>query len=476
MVKFQTVKQKARIILNSEDAVKTVQQFQIPVNIPPIVFDGALGTNVDINLERIHVKNHRFFDNEPVVYTSPGVINGLTNNANLFVRVISNDIFQLATAANGAAINLQGIGAAVQTLTRTVSFDSASEAVVDDTTLTLANHLFTDGDRVRYSSGTGTAIGGLTNNRDYFILKIDDDTISLCETFDAVFEVSIEGALVADTIQFTSRGTGQHSLSKIVSFHSGGSPVVNLATHTLTIPNHPLKTGDRVLYQVGSDGIVAGTAIGGLVDNLEYFVVKIDPDSIKLTMTLAQALSAPPAVIPFTAIGTGQNHSLTVVDFTRVNIVKNYRFRLDTKPFDLNDKCRIALQHFDYIKTVNATTKSIGGIYFKNLIPFDTYNSQGDGYGTLLLPYRFDSSQSYQNSDMQLNSISLPYNINNILHNNIDIFVDTKKLNFLNNDIQGCFEDEAWSLTLVVYEQDEFELINKELDTKVKNYINARLA
>ncbi len=50
MVKFQTIKQKARIILNSNDAVKTTNENHIiPVRGEPIRFDGSAASQVDTN-------------------------------------------------------------------------------------------------------------------------------------------------------------------------------------------------------------------------------------------------------------------------------------------------------------------------------------------------------------------------------------------------------------------------------------------
>jgi hypothetical protein len=36
-------------------------------------------------------------------------------------------------------------------------------------------------------------------------------------------------------------------------------------------------------------------------------------------------------------------------------------------------------------------------------------------------------------------------------------------------------DEDAWSMTLLIYEQDEFEFINKELDPKIYNVQNVRL-
>jgi patatin-like phospholipase/acyl hydrolase len=181
-------------------------------------------------------------------------------------------------------------------------------------------------------------------------------------------------------------------------------------------------------------------------------------------------------VVNLLNVGTGSNHSFTLVNDIPITTCTNYRFKLQNKPFDLNDKCRLAIQSFEYARNYNTTKcRSVGGVYFKNILPNDIYSSQGYADGTLLLPAYFVATFSFQNSDIENSSIPLPSNINNILHNNLDIFIDSKKLNFNNQDIRGCLDDDAWSMTLVIYEIDEYDPITHELDTKLRNYINPRL-
>ena len=66
----------------------------------------------------------------------------------------------------------------------TLSFDATSSSVVDTTanTLTFANHRFVTAQRVTYTDGGGTAIGGLTDGTAYFIIKVDQNTIQLASS------------------------------------------------------------------------------------------------------------------------------------------------------------------------------------------------------------------------------------------------------------------------------------------------------
>ena len=59
------------------------------------------------------------------------------------------------------------------------------------------------------------------------------------------------------------------------SFTAAG---VNTTTNAITINDHGYGTGDKIIH-------TASTAVGGLVDNEIYYIVKIDSDSFKLAKT-----------------------------------------------------------------------------------------------------------------------------------------------------------------------------------------------
>ena len=89
----------------------------------------------------------------------------------------------------------------------TLSFDATSSSVVDTSanTLTFANHRFVTAQRVTYSDGGGTAIGGLTDGTAYFIIKVDQNTIQLAET--------ASNANNGTAISLSSGAVGSHTLN-----------------------------------------------------------------------------------------------------------------------------------------------------------------------------------------------------------------------------------------------------------------------
>lgn len=243
MVKFQTARQKARIVLNSDDAVKSLNEINlIPTVDTPIKFDGALGTNVDINTERIHFFDHGFSEGDAVTYTSTVVMTAtpaITNNQVLYIKYVSDHIFQLATTNGGASINITATGTATQTLTKTLTFDGSLASVVSDTanTITLTGHKLSTGQVVRYDT-TGTALTGLVSGRDYYVVKINDNTISLATTFQNATNINDDGAYYPIIIDINVGVGTTHNIKRIVSFDISASPVVDLPNDRLNIPAH----------------------------------------------------------------------------------------------------------------------------------------------------------------------------------------------------------------------------------------------
>jgi len=85
----------------------------------------------------------------------------------------------------------------------TLTFDGSSASVVSlaDDTITSTNHRFVTGQRVTYTHGGGTGIGGLTSGTVYYIVKNDQNSIKLAPTY-------ADAILATNLINFTALGTG----------------------------------------------------------------------------------------------------------------------------------------------------------------------------------------------------------------------------------------------------------------------------
>ena len=92
--------------------------------------------------------------------------------------------------------------------TYTLTFDGSSASVVStsDNTITQNSHRFITGQRVTYTNGSGTDIGGLTDGTAYFVIKHSQNTIKLA--------TSAANAANNVPISLSSVGTGSdHTLN-----------------------------------------------------------------------------------------------------------------------------------------------------------------------------------------------------------------------------------------------------------------------
>ena len=88
------------------------------------------------------------------------------------------------------------------------TFDASSVSVVltGNDTLTILNHRFTTGQRVVYSNGGGSDIGGLADSNAYYVIKVDKNIIKLATSY--------ANAIANSNIDLTSVGSGtSHTLT-----------------------------------------------------------------------------------------------------------------------------------------------------------------------------------------------------------------------------------------------------------------------
>ena len=88
----------------------------------------------------------------------------------------------------------------------TLTFDLLVKVSLTNDTITEIDHRFVTGQRVTYTHGGGSAIGGLTSGTAYYIVNNDANTIKLALTY--------ADALLSNTINLTSVGSGTaHTLN-----------------------------------------------------------------------------------------------------------------------------------------------------------------------------------------------------------------------------------------------------------------------
>jgi hypothetical protein len=217
--------------------------------------------------------------------TPPG---GLSSQTIYYVNRVNDFSYKLSSTPlpNLSVINLTSPS-------EMSDLNRVSRVVVntETNTLTISEHGFLVNQPLRYSSGGGSAIGGLTDGQTVYVAQvIDSNTIRIKNTLTA-----------PNIISLTSAGTG--------TSHTFIFITVNIDDDTLYVPNHGLVSGQVVKYSNG-----AGTIVGGLTNDTSYFVVVIDSSLIRLS-TSANLNS----FVNLTTAGTG-THTLTI---TSLNFTTN---------------------------------------------------------------------------------------------------------------------------------------------------------
>ena len=150
-------------------------------------------------------------------------------------------------------------------------------------------HKLRNGEQIIYRTNGQQAIGGLTTDAKYHVSVQDNQTVKLHNNLSDV----LAGI---NTVEFTSFGNGSHQLQTVnkksvvesISVINSGSGYENkkrssgisgisTSQDTINIKNHDFKSGEKVKYTAGT------SAIGGLTDGTEYYVIRVDNDNFRLT-------------------------------------------------------------------------------------------------------------------------------------------------------------------------------------------------
>lgn len=202
--------------------------------------------------------------------------------------------------------NVTGNGISVQALmaTRDRKIEASDLKTVDVDADTIfvgtPEKAFTTGEKVTYSKGTGgTAIDGLSDGEDYYVILADNGRIKLA--------ASLSDAQSGKAVDLKDLGAGDaHELDRTEASATKITFDPDESRFEIALDNPGgLQTGEALVYDTD------GTQIGGLTDGETYFAIVDGDGKLKLAADREKALAG--EAITLTSTGSG-NHRLTEAD------------------------------------------------------------------------------------------------------------------------------------------------------------------
>ena len=301
----------------------------------------------------IYIPNHKYYTGQSLTYNV-----GLNGNG---IIVSTNGVgttFRLSQNQTVYAVNLGNdyIGISTLGFTTTSGIGSTSNSLYFQSPISnigLAHSLTT-----QYSKITGTF-------ENYSV------TVSTAQT---------HGLNTDDKIKFNIFPSASNSiklrydttLRKITTDKIDFDSVVGVNTQTneITISGNQLKTGDKIVYYTNNN-----TTVGGLVDNNTYYILKQDPDKIKLSKYLYDTTVG--TYIDLTSVGIS-SHSIALIN-PPISLTKGNILNFDLSDSTVNDldlklyrdpNFVKEIESFKYLnKKLDTQTIDIPNEIYYNLVP-----------------------------------------------------------------------------------------------------------
>ena len=200
-------------------------------------------------------------------------ITTLTNNQDLFVAVIDQNIIGLSTCRVGLGTTGTFVGIASTQRDSTTFFFAGIGTGVYHSLKTNYEVITGEVNRVKATVSTGETHGLLNNDNVYMNVSPGISTNIVVKYND------YNRKLVIDPKSFTAAG-------------------VNTTTNAITISNHGYVTGDKVIH-------TSSIPCGGLNDNQTYYIVVFDNNTFKLANNYHESTEEKPPIVGITSTSIG---------------------------------------------------------------------------------------------------------------------------------------------------------------------------
>jgi hypothetical protein len=284
----------------------------------------------------------------------------------------------------------------------TVRTIATAKVTTASDSIEIASHNIRTGTSLTYQDGGGTALAGLSDNTEYFAIRVDEDNIKLASSLSnaqagtaitltgtgnnaqtlegtqATATATISGGKVTG-ITVTNVGSDYQTLPTITVAAPGGTGSLNLTsssvlitgTDEIVIPSAlyaVLTTGDAMTYAEGGSGNQAD-----LTDGTVYFAIKSGTSNrMKLATTYANAVAG--TAIDLTAVAAGGTaHSFTGATASATAI----RGLGDSGD---NDSREVA--HIGWVKKTVGTGGRAGRVHYETLVAASSITGDAEDIAT----------------------------------------------------------------------------------------------
>jgi len=302
-VAFNTTKRKITSIGNTSIGINFDTSTLSGVGVTAYINKWQIKT---IPTRAIYLPNHKFNTGDILTYHTNGgnsigiSTNGvstfsISNNSNVYVAKISNDLIGISTFKVGLG-----------TLGEYVGIETTSSGIL----------YFT-------SVGTGNTHSFITNYDDIFVGDVSKNIVTV-ETSENVglnrndtIELSVKAG-ISTTVVVKYNKKYRTLVANQIDFISSD---VNIANNTITLYNHKLKIGQKIIH-------TSSSPVGGLIDNKIYYVIVISGSKIRLAETYYDSIKSNPSYINLTSVSFGTISKIN----PPINVIKNSEII-----FDLSD-------------------------------------------------------------------------------------------------------------------------------------------
>ena len=231
---------------------------------------------------------HKFRNTEQVIYRTNGQdgIGGLTTDAKYHVSVEDNETVKLfntvgdvlagintivlTSFGNGShslqSVNKKSVVESISVISGGSGYENKKRSVAiagvstSQNTITIKNHDYLSGEKVKYTAGTST-IEGLSDGSEYYVIKLDDDNFRLAN----IGLTTSSRTFFYDTNQFVelkSTGAGTHSFNypEISVTIAGPIGISSIGEETFQAQLQPIFRGQVTSVNLSNNGVGYGSS------------------------------------------------------------------------------------------------------------------------------------------------------------------------------------------------------------------------